>query len=276
LLPPPPDATVAAREDVRVTDERLACGVFLGSLSRSLSAGDFQIDLRTATLPPEAVEEHGHDEGHFIFTLADGYRSLASPGPLRRGTLIYNPPGVEHRDCYDQAGGGFLAVSAPDLPGRVGGMPTVLDAAAGGLARRLVGACIAAADPLVSESLALGLTAHAGEDDETSSFAPDWLRLADDAISDLCSTPGLEVRAIAALAGVHPVHLARRYHRHFGCSPGAAIRRRRADAAAALLACGFEPAEVAQAAGYADQSHLTRAFAEVFRVTPARYRAAFA
>lgn len=104
-------------------DERLACGVFLGSLSRSIAAGDFQIDLRTATLPPEAVKEHGHDEGHFIFTLADGYRSLASPEPLRRGALIYNPPGVEHRDCYDQAGGGFLAVSAPDLPGRAGDMP---------------------------------------------------------------------------------------------------------------------------------------------------------
>ena len=257
-------------------EERLAIGVFLGSLSRSLSAGGFQIDLRTATLPPEAVEEHGHDEGHFIFTLADDYRSLASPEPLRRGTLIYNPPGVEHRDCFDQAGGGCLAVSAADLPGPAGAMPRVLGAAAGGLARRLVGACIVQADPLVSESLALGLTACAAEDDDTAAFAPDWLRLADEAISDLCSTAGLEVRAIAELAGVHPVHLARRYHRHFGCSPGAAIRRRRADVAAALLASGLEPAQAAHAAGYADQSHLTRAFAEVFRVTPARYQAAFA
>lgn len=256
-------------------DERLACGVFLGSLSRSIAAGDFQIDLRTATLPPEAVKEHGHDEGHFIFTLADGYRSLASPEPLRRGALIYNPPGVEHRDCYDQAGGGFLAVSAPDLPGRAGDMPWVLGATAGGLARRLVGTCIAAADPMVAESLALGLAACAGINDEPSSAAPGWLRLANEAIGDLCCTAGLEVRTIAALAGVHPVHLARRYQRHFGCSPGAAIRRRRADAAAALLAGGADLAGAALATGYADQSHLTRAFAEVFAVTPARYRAAF-
>lgn len=257
-------------------EERLAFGVFFGAASRTVGAGGFQIDLRTANIPPEAVVEHHHDEGHFIFTLADGYHSLADPGALRRGALIYNPPGTEHRDCFEEAGGAFLAISTPTLPGPSAAAPRLLtSAAAGSLVRRLVGTCIGVGDPLAAESLSLGLAVCVTEDDERSAHAPDWLLRADEAIGDLACTAGLEVRAIAALAGVHPVHLARRYQRHFGCSPGAAIRRRRADAAAALLAAGTDPAETAQAAGYADQSHLTRAFAEAFAVTPARYREAF-
>jgi AraC family transcriptional regulator len=260
-----------------VSEDRLAYGVFLGSLSRSVEAGGFQIDLRTATLPPEAVEEHSHDEGHFIFTLADGYRSLASGEALRRGALIYNPPGVEHRDCFDIAGGGFLAISTPTLPPS-GCEPKLLaSAAAGRLARRLVGTCIRAPSgaALAAESLALDLATCVTAEDDASTFAPDWLLRAEEAIGDLCCTAGLEVRAIAAAAGVHPVHLARRYRRHFGQSPGAAIRQRRADAAAALLAAGVDPVQAAQEAGYADQSHLTRAFLAAFAVTPARYRQAF-
>lgn len=260
-----------------MSEERLAYGVFLGSLSRTVDAGGFQIDLRTATLPPDAVDEHGHDEGHFIFTLADGYRSLAARGPLQRGAVIYNPPGVEHRDCYDVAGGGFLAISTPTLPPS-GSEPRLLrSAAAGRLARRLVGTCIGSPSGvgLAAESLALDLATCVTADDEASVHAPDWLLRADEAIGDLCRTAGLEVRAIAAAAGVHPVHLARRYRRHFGQSPGAAIRQRRADAAAALLASGADPAQAAHLAGYADQSHLTRAFAAAFAVTPARYREAF-
>eukprot|EP01030_Chromulinospumella_sphaerica_P018487 gene18487-18353_t len=153
-----------------MSEERLAYGVFLGSMSRSIQAGGFQIDLRTATLPPEAVEEHSHDEGHFIFTLADGYRSLADPDALRRGALIYNPPGVEHRDCFDEAGSGFLAISTPTLPGSgAGSMPRLLTSAtAGRLARRLVGTCIAnlSGNTLAAESLALDLAVCVSADDE--------------------------------------------------------------------------------------------------------------
>lgn len=98
---------------------RLPHGQFLGELNRSVEAGGFRVDLRVASLPPEAVAEHAHDNAHFILPLADGYRSLARDPHARRRTLfsagsaIYNPPGVVHRDCFDVAGGLFLSVSAP-------------------------------------------------------------------------------------------------------------------------------------------------------------------
>jgi AraC-like DNA-binding protein len=41
-----------------------------------------------------------------------------------------------------------------------------------------------------------------------------------------------------------------------------------------LLAVGEPPANAAQLSGFADQSHLTRAFVRQFGITPGRYKAA--
>lgn len=119
-----------------------------------------------------------------------------------------------------------------------------------------------------------GAVLSAAELDEDP--APEWLLRADEMIWDLCVQAGLEVREVAQEVGVHPVSLARRYRRHFGCSPAAAIRTARADRAADMVARGVSLSEAALCAGYADQSHLTRDFGAVFGLTPARYRAAFA
>jgi AraC-like DNA-binding protein len=43
-----------------------------------------------------------------------------------------------------------------------------------------------------------------------------------------------------------------------------------------LLAAGRPPAEAALQVGFADQSHMTRAFVRQFGITPGRYRAAIA
>ena len=55
-----------------------------------------------------------------------------------------------------------------------------------------------------------------------------------------------------------------------------AIRRARADRAAALMVRGRDVAELALGAGYADQIHMTREFGLLYGLTPARYRALFA
>ena len=95
-------------------------------------------------------------------------------------------------------------------------------------------------------------------------------------IADLACRQGLEVRGIAAAVGVHPVHLARAYRQHFGISPGDAIRRRRADIAMSALARGVRPIEAADAAGYADQSHMTREHGRIYGVSPTTSAAALA
>lgn len=263
---------------------RLPHGQFLGDLNRSVEAGGFCVDLRVASLPPEAVAEHSHDNAHFILPLADGYRSLARD-PLAKsrtvfsaGSAIYNPPGVMHRDCFDVAGGLFLSVSAPDdLPTTLV-QPVLLRGEAESVMRRLVGLSARGApgDGLAIEQAALTLADAVVHSLEVSAHAPDWLLRAVEMVEDLAWTPGLEIRMIADAVGVHPVHLARSWRRHLGRSPAGAIRHRRADHAIHGLIRNMDLAEAAAVAGYADQSHMTREYVRIFGVTPGAFRAAVA
>ena len=269
-----------------MTQRRLARGDFLGALRKSVSGGGFCVELRIATLPPEAVVEHSHDEAHFILPLDEGYRSVAGgggsarSGPVRSGGLIYNPPGTTHQDCFDEAGGRFLSLSTPVSSEGGGDVPVLLDdGISTAAARRLVGGCIRfqPGDELALEDRALslvGMAAHSGS--RRTQAPPDWLETARDMIADLAGTGGLEVRAIATAVGVHPVHLARTYRQCFGISPGDAIRRRRADIAMAALSRGMRPIEAANAAGYADQSHMTREHGRIYGVSPSLSAAALA
>ena len=79
---------------------------------------------------------------------------------------------------------------------------------------------------------------------------------------------------LAALAGCSRFQLLRGFARECGATPHAYLLQRRVRLARARLAAGASPAEAALAAGFADQSHLTRAFRRQLGLTPARYRAA--
>ncbi len=72
---------------------------------------------------------------------------------------------------------------------------------------------------------------------------------------------------------MHPVHFAATFRRYFGCSVGEYRRRRRIQLAHDKLA---DPeltlAHVAADVGFADQSHLTRAFKRFTGMTPGEYR----
>ena len=67
-------------------------------------------------------------------------------------------------------------------------------------------------------------------------------------------------------------HLLRGFFRATGATPHAYILQRRVRLARQLLAAGEELTEASARAGFADQSHMTRAFVRQLGVTPARYR----
>lgn len=81
---------------------------------------------------------------------------------------------------------------------------------------------------------------------------------------------------LAALSGVSRFQLVRGFAKATGTTPHAYLLQQRVRRARRLLARGGRPAEVAAEAGFADQSHLTRAFSRQLGITPARYRAALA
>lgn len=264
---------------------RLQSGAFIGSRSLSVETGGFKIGLWRAALPPEGVHEHVHEDAHFVLTLDDGYHSLARDREtprgqaFRAGSLIWNPPGVEHRDSFERPGGRFLSVSFMPPADAPRDHPLRLDhARAERAARLLVGrtARFGEGDGVAVEALALDMASAALEGSATRDGPPPpWLFRARQAIEDLAVHPGLEVRDVARSVGVHPVTLARRYRRHFGHSPGDAIRRARINRAISALTRGARLTDLAAQAGYADQSHLTREFGAAYGLSPARFRALF-
>ena len=90
-------------------------------------------------------------------------------------------------------------------------------------------------------------------------------RLAD----DLFSTPSLS--ELAASVGMSRYQLLRRFERVYGMAPFEWQRQIRAERARGLIRIGSRMAEVALECGFADQSHMTRAFVRHFGFTPGAY-----
>jgi AraC family transcriptional regulator len=96
-------------------------------------------------------------------------------------------------------------------------------------------------------------------------------RVVDAIEDDLARTPSLD--ALARIAGMHASHLSRSFRKTFGESVGGYLRRRRLEAADALLMRAESSlAEIAAAAGFCDQAHFTRAYARHFGLTPGQRR----
>jgi len=77
---------------------------------------------------------------------------------------------------------------------------------------------------------------------------------------------------LAAAAGLSPWHLARAVTRHTGLPPHGHLLEFRCRAARDQLAGAARLADIAASVGFADQSHLTRAFKARFGLTPGAWR----
>lgn len=77
---------------------------------------------------------------------------------------------------------------------------------------------------------------------------------------------------LAALAGLGPFQLLRRFQKVYGAPPHAWRLACRAEQARQWIRGGMPLAEAAAQAGFADQSHLTRVFSAQVGTSPARWR----
>ena len=101
---------------------------------------------------------------------------------------------------------------------------------------------------------------------------PDWLFKAKEYLHDNLSE-SIVCDDVARIAGVHPVHLARVFREKTGCTIGEYLRRVRIEFASRQISgTNVSLSEIALAAGFADQSHLTKTFKAHFGVTPSNYR----
>jgi AraC-like DNA-binding protein len=88
---------------------------------------------------------------------------------------------------------------------------------------------------------------------------------------DASVVPGVTLQEAGRLLGAHPTHLVRAFSHRHGLPPHRYLTARRVELARGLLLDGRRPSDVAQAAGFYDQSHLNRHFTRMLGTSPARY-----
>ncbi|MEJ8571836.1 AraC family transcriptional regulator [Microbaculum marinum] len=123
---------------------------------------------------------------------------------------------------------------------------------------------VAALTVILQRHARLGAPARLGTEPGPVSRAVDYLdgHYADD----------VDLATLAGVAGLSRFHLIRAFRKETGLTPHAWLTDRRIRAARPLLTAGRTPGEVALECGFADQSHLTRAFKARVGVTPGRFR----
>jgi len=128
---------------------------------------------------------------------------------------------------------------------------------------------------LAIEALALGVLAEASRRVARAAVAaPPWLMRAR-AFIDAHFTERLALATVAAIVGVHPVHLARTFHRTYNTTVGDYVRTARLEFATRKLTATRLPlSEIAIAAGFCDQSHFSRLFKRHTGMSPQEYRLA--
>lgn len=254
---------------------RLPWGSFFGDAAREVRTASFEFSDRVAVVPDREVPEHTHANAHFVLVVSGSYVTTARGAPP---VLIFNPAGTTHRDRFRSEHGRFFTITVADAVAKhieakhsVAISFDAVDVTA--IAREARREFHGAGDlsDLILEGLGLELAGRAARW-PADGGVPRWLLEVRDSIHDRCRSR-LTIRELAGEAGVHPIHLARAFRRHFATSPGQYLRRCRIERVRELLTTSRLPlAEVALATGFSDQSQLTNAFRRATGVTPRAFR----
>lgn len=254
--------------------------------SRSLRVGG--LTATHAWFPAGTLlDRHTHDEPVLAVMLTGGFdlrisgrRSACVPA-----TVLTEPAGEPHSNLIGSAGAALAVIQpAPgrDWPGACARLFDSIshfqDGRIAGLGRRVAEEFDAGDDlaPLSVEGLALELVALASRrsSEPAAPAAPACLARIEAMIHDRF-LERLRIDDLAREADLHPAHLARAFRRQYNVTIAAYIRGLRLDWAAHRLAASTDSlSAIAHRAGFADQSHFTRAFRAHAGLPPGAYRRA--
>lgn len=248
-------------------------------------AGDFRIT--DAWFPPGArLERHAHDRRVFTVMLEGSFDVVFDRHELDcpPSTVFTEPGGEPHANDIGTGGAHVVVIQPANETELVSPCDTMLDrinhfrdGTLSGLARRL-GREVREPDDvselaiqaLAQEMLALG--ARRARNERIADEPPSWFRRVEEMVHDRCLDK-LRIEDLADEAEVHPAHVARVFRERYDVPVGTFIRRLRLEWATDQLLSTRKPlSSIAYQAGFADQSHFTRAFRRETGVPPGRYR----
>jgi AraC family transcriptional regulator len=260
--------------------------VSLGS-AEVLTADLHGFRVLAAAFPPGlSLPPHIHDRPTLAVVLeGEFHKDLASRvQQCRHHSVISEPAGERHSNRFGPRGARVLLLQpAPRSDDRLAGWrglfdsPNLfLDASISDLARRAVRELLEPDDlsALALEALGMEVFVAAGRNARAQDQrrAPAWLSTLEELLHARF-TERLCIRTLASEVGRHPVHVARVFRAHHGRTIAGYVRHLRvAWAQDQLRQPDRMTAEVALAAGFADQSHFTRAFRRVMGCPPSAWR----
>jgi len=264
---------------------KLPPGHLYGNTLKSRLIGGFSL-IETTYAPYLVLPSHSHECAYFCFVLRGAY--IEAYGKRTRAckpsTLIFHPPDELHSDSFHDVGARCFNVQVePQCLKRVREHSAILDSSTefhgGPLAHLTIKLyrefCeIGESSPLVIEGLAFEILGEASKRSTQSSELrpPRWLVQAREMLHSHYST-SLTLTSIAESVGVHPVHLARTFRKHYRCTVGEYVRQLRIQFACRELSmCDTPLVDIASAAGFCSQSHFSTLFKRHTGLTPAEYR----
>ena len=259
--------------------------ITLGVRLRTLNLGDFVL-TETEHQPKQRLPRHCHELANIAFVLSGSFTEVLDRKSIEcePQSLLIKPAGEAHANRYGQAGMHCLLIELTNQQSDAG---FVYSRALNEVTHLRIGNMAAlgwriykelrlmdSATPLAIEGLILELLATISRQRNVSigRVPPYWLNQVKDLLETHFSQE-MKLARLAALVNVHPVHLARAFRQHFGCTIGDYVRNVRINFACDQLRHSDKSiAEIALAAGFADQSHFSRVLKMNFGVTPKQFR----
>jgi AraC family transcriptional regulator len=266
---------------------KLPPGHYCGEVLKRTEVAGLRL-LESEYGPNVRLSRHSHASACFSVLLQGTITETYSKGTLdwRPFSFGFNLADEVHTTCVHGRGARFLIIEiAPEWLDRARDLSVVFDSSTvfqGGvltsLGARLYREVRQPDDisPIAIEGIVLEMMAETSRE-RAKLFAenrhPRWLERARELI-EARFTESLSLAAIADSVGVHPVHLARVFRKHYRHTIGDYQRNLRVQFVCHEITTSDAPfSEIALSAGFYDQGHLSRIFKRHTGMTPAQYRA---
>jgi len=234
--------------------------------------------------PARTIARHDHEWASVCVVLTGGYDETFGRRHRRcePGAVIVHPEGEHHAEVHDPIRSRLMTIEVPsghlrELKPAVRAFDEAwhrTDYGISAFAYRLCAEIDARDDAsaLVMESAILEILAGLDGGRLAQTDTAGWLSQVRDRLEAEYPAPPA-MQALARMAGVHPVHLARAFRRRFGCSVGDYVRRLQVGRAVLRLEDSAQAiSDIAYASGFADQSHMTRRIVAETGLTPGAWR----